>query len=334
MANLTTTYLDLNLKNPIVVSPSTLTEEIDNLRRMEDAGAAAIVLYSLFEEQVELQEMGYEKYYDQHPQALPKALKHVASMKEFRAGASEYLAYLYQAKKAVAIPIIASLNGYYSSGWIQYARLLEATGADALELNVYYLATQPQITGSDVERMYLDLVRNVKNTVNIPVAVKLSPYFSAFANIAHALDEAGADGLVVFNRFYQPDFDIEEAQVTSTLDLSTPAELRLRLRWVAMLYGRIQADMAITGGVHSAKEVIKSLMAGASVAMMTSALYKYGIGHISTVLAELESWLQAHEYAAVDDLRGRLSTQHAGDVDLAAFARANYLKVLKSYKGE
>lgn len=331
MSDLTTSYLDLELKNPIVVSASTLSEDLANLKRMEAAGAAAVVLYSLFEEQVELQEMGYEEYYEKHPESLPDALRHVAAMKEFHVGASDYLSHLYRAKRAVNIPVIASLNGYYSSGWTQHAKLLEAAGADALELNIYYLATRRQVTGSEVESMYLELVRNVKSTIKIPVAVKLSPYFSAMANMAQALDDAGADALVLFNRFYQPDFDIETAEVVPSLDLSTPEELRLRLRWVAMLYGRIHADMAITGGVHSAADVVKSLMAGANVTMMTSALFKYGIEHITTILDELDEWLESHDYASVSDLRGRLSVKTVGDS--AAFERANYLRVLKSYKG-
>lgn len=332
MADLSTTYLDLNLKNPIVVSPSTLTESVDNLRQMEAAGAAAIVLYSLFEEQVELQELGYTNYYDTHPDSLPEALRDVAAMKEFRMGASSYLAHLFQAKRAVNIPIIASLNGYYNSGWTQYAKLLEAAGADALELNIYYLATKPQVSGAEIEQMYLDLVRNVRSTISIPVAVKLSPYFSAMAYMARALDDAGANALVLFNRFYQPDFDVETEEVVPSLDLSTPQELRLRLRWVAMLYGRIKANLAITGGVHTATDVVKGIMAGANVTMMTSALYKHGIDHIATVVQELNAWLDDHGYDSVSDLRGHLSVQKTGDS--AAFERANYLKVLKSYKND
>ena len=330
MNDLSIKYLGLKLKHPIVVSPSPLTASVDDIRRLEVAGAAAIVLYSLFEEQVNLQDLGYEAYYDKNPTTLPAALQHVAAMKEYRQGAGNYLAHLYQAKKAVNIPIIASLNGYYSSGWTQYARLIEAAGADALELNVYYLATKRQMTAVEVEKMVLDLVANVKSTVKIPVAVKIGPYFSALANMAHALDRAGADALVLFNRFYQPDFDVETREVVPSLDLSTPAELRLRLRWVGMLYGRLKADMAITGGVHTANDVVKSLMAGATVAMMTSALLKNGIDYLSTVVSDFQSWLATQEVAAARDLIGVMSVQAGGDS--AAYERANYLRVLKSYK--
>ena len=330
MADLSTTYLGLPLKNPIVASASSLSAEIDNLRQMEASGAAAIVMYSLFEEQIELQELGYTEYYDRHPESLPEPLQHLATMEEFRQGAGNYLAHLYQAKKAVNIPVIASLNGYYSSGWTRYARLLEAAGADALELNIYYLATKPNISGSDVERMYLDLVRNVRSTINIPIAVKLSPYFSAMANVAHSLDQAGAGALVLFNRFYQPDFDIETETVRPSLDLSNSAELRLRLRWAGMLYGKLNADLALTGGIHNGRDVVKSLMAGAKVAMVASALYEHGIDYIGTMLEQLNQWLDDHDYGSVEEIRGRMSVQAIGDS--AAFERANYVKVLKTYQ--
>ncbi len=332
MADLSTAYLGLKLRSPIVVSACTLSQELDNLRRMEAAGAGAIVLYSLFEEQIELEELGYGSYYKNHPEALPPALQSVAQMEEFRQGASGYLAYLYQAKRAVNIPVIASLNGYYSRGWTQYARLLEAAGADAIELNIYYLATKRQVSASDVEQMYVNLVRNVKQTVKVPVAVKLSPYFSAMTNVAHLLDKAGADALVLFNRFYQPDFDIETGLVTPSLDLSTPEELRLRLRWVAMLHGQLQADLAITGGVHAHTDVIKSLMAGARVCLVASSLYRHGIEHIGTLLEGTNGWLDAHGRNSVSDIYGTMSVTAVGDP--AAFERANYMRVLKSYKGE
>ncbi len=328
MADLHTTYLGLELKSPLVVSSCPMTYEVDNLRRMEAAGAGAVVLYSLFEEQIELSEMGFGSYYSQHPEELPEPLRHVAEMKEYNQGAGAYLAHIYQAKRATTIPIIASLNGYYSSGWTRYARLIEAAGADALELNIYYLSTKASISGSEVEQMYLDLVRDVTQTVRIPVAVKLSPYFSAPVNLARRLVAAGADGLVLFNRFYQPDFDIENRAVVPSLDLSTSGELRLRLRWVALLAGQIEADLAITGGVHTAADVVKSLMAGANVAMMASALIQNGISHLTGVTEELNAWLDSHAYASVKEIRGLLSHVQIGDT--AALERANYLNVLRT----
>ncbi len=331
MADLETSYLGLSLKSPLVVSSCPLTYELDNLRRMEAAGAGAVVLYSLFEEQVELAEMGFSGYYQQHRDELPEALRHIAAMKEYNQGAGSYLAYLYQAKHAVSIPVIASLNGYYSSGWTRYARLIEAAGADALELNIYYLATKPHISGAEVEQMYVDLVREVTQSVRIPVAVKLSPYFSAMSNMARRLVGAGAHGLVLFNRFYQPDFDIVNRAVVPSLDLSASSELRIRLRWVALLAGQIDADLAITGGVHTAEDVVKSLMAGANVAMMASALIKNGIDHLAKVSADLNTWLDSYAYASAAEVRGLLS--HAQIGDSAALERANYLNVLRTARG-
>ncbi len=328
MADLTTSYLGLALKSPLVVSSCPLTYQTDNLRRMEEAGAGAVVLYSLFEEQIELSEMGYSTYYGEHREDLPEALRHVAQMPEYNQGAGSYLAYLYQAKRAVTMPIIASLNGYYDSGWIRYARLIEAAGADALELNIYYMATKPHITAAEVEQMYVDLIRDVSQSVRIPVAVKLSPYFSAVANVTRRLVGGGAKGLVLFNRFYQPDFDIENRAVVPSLDLSTSSELRLRLRWVALLAGQINADLAITGGVHTAVDTVKSLMAGANVVMMASALILNGIDHLAAVGNDLNQWLDDHAYQSVKDIRGCLSHVQMGDS--AALERANYLNVLRT----
>ncbi len=330
MADLATKYLGLTLSSPVVVSACTLSQNVSNIQQMEAAGAGAVVLYSLFEEQIELEEMGYSDYYKNNIDALPAALQSVAKMVEFKVGASGYLAHLYQAKRAVNMPIIASLNGYYSQGWINYARLLEAAGADALELNIYYLSTRAQVTASDVEKMYINLVSNIKKTIKIPVSIKLSPYFSAMANMAKQLDEAGANGLVLFNRFYQPDFDIEAEEVVSSLDLSTPEELRLRLRWAAVLYKHINAEMAITGGIHSAADMVKCLMAGGQVGMVASSLYKNGIDHIRTLNDDLSAWLDAHNYDSVDAVRGHLSLKEVGDS--AAFERANYYRVISSYK--
>jgi len=295
---------------------------------MEEAGAAAVVLYSLFEEQIELAEMGFADYYERHREELPEPLRHIANMKEYNQGAGGYLAHIYQAKQAMSIPVIASLNGYYSSGWTRYARLIEAAGADALELNIYYLATKAHTSGSEVEQMYIDLVRDVTSSVRIPVAVKLSPYFSAMANISRRLVNAGAKGLVLFNRFYQPDFDIVNRAVVPSLDLSTSNELRLRLRWVALLAGEVQADLAITGGVHTVEDVVKGLMAGANVVMMASALIEQGIEHLTTLNNELNQWLDSYAYASVKEVRGLLSNAQIGDS--AALERANYLNVMRT----
>lgn len=328
MTDLSTSYLGLPLKNPLIVSASPLTAYIDNLQRMELSGAAAVVLPSLFEEQIELQGMGVEKVTAMNQQTLPEALQHLPEMKGYNRGASGYLAHVYQAKKAISIPVIASLNGYYSGGWVQYARLIEAAGADALELNIYYLATRPNISSQEVEEMYLHLVRDVKTAVKIPVAVKLSPYFSAFAHMATRLDATGADGLVLFNRFYQPDFDLQTRQVVSSLDLSTPAELRLRLRWASILSTLVKADLAITGGVERGTDIVKSMMTGAKVTAVASVLLKNGIEHIKQILKELTEWLDANNEASIAGIQGVMSQQRV--TDPAAFERANYMNVLKS----
>ncbi len=328
MADLSTKYLGLALKNPLVVSASPLTAYIDNLRRMEISGAAAVVLPSLFEEQIELQGMGVDKVTSLNQQTLPDALQHLPEMNEYNRGANGYLAHIYQAKKAVSIPVIASLNGYFSGGWVQYARLIEAAGADALELNIYYLATRANISGQEVEEMYLHLVRDVKDSVKIPVAVKLSPYFSAFSHMATQLDKAGADGLVLFNRFYQPDFDLETRQVVPSLDLSTGPELRLRLRWTAILSGWLKADLAVTGGVEQGTDIVKCMLAGAKVTAVTSVLLKNGIEHIKQILVELNQWLDENEVESVSKIQGTMSQEQVSDP--AAFARANYMTVLKS----
>ena len=328
MTDLSTKYLGLKLKNPLIVSASPLTAYVDNLQRMEMAGAAAVVLPSLFEEQIELQGIGVDKVTPMNQQTLPDALHHLPEMKGYNRGANGYLAHIYQAKKAVSIPVIASLNGYYSGGWVQYARLIEAAGADALELNIYYLATKPNVSGQEIEEMYLHLVQDVKAAVRIPVAVKLSPYFSALAHMASQLDKMKANGLVLFNRFYQPDIDLETRQVLPSLDLSTQAELRLRLRWTAILSSLVKADLAVTGGVEYGTDIVKSMMAGAKVTAVASILLKNGIEHIKQLLAELEQWLDENEEESITAIQGIMSQQHVSDP--AAFERANYMNVLKS----
>jgi len=329
MADLSTTYLGLTLKNPLVASSSPLCESVDNIRRMEDAGAAAVVLHSLFEEQITLESRDLDRYLSHGTESFAEALTYFPDMTDYNLGPDGYLEHICRVKAAVDIPVIGSLNGVSSGGWIRYARKIEEAGADALELNVYYIPTDPGLTGPQVEGMYVDLVRDVAASVRIPVAVKLSPYFSSMANVARRLDEVGARGLVLFNRFYQPDFDLENLEVVPNLVLSTSHELRLRLRWVAILYGTIAADLAVTGGVHTAEDVLKVMMAGARAAMMTSALLRNGIGHLSRVLTDLVAWMEEHEYESIRQMQGSMSQRSVAEP--AAFERANYMKVLRSY---
>ncbi|MFA5026324.1 MAG: dihydroorotate dehydrogenase-like protein [Candidatus Methylomirabilota bacterium] len=328
MTDLSTSYLGLALTNPLVVSPSPLCEDLGNIKRMEDAGASAVVLHSLFEEQLQAESQDLDRFLSSGTESFAEALSYFPNKGEYKIGPDEYLELIRKAKAAVKIPVIGSLNGVSTGGWISYAKKIQEAGADALELNVYYIPTDPELSGAQVEQMYCDLVRDVRASVTIPVAVKLGPYFSAMASMAQKLDRAGAAGLVLFNRFYQPDFDLEKLAVTPNLVLSSSLELRLRLTWVGILYNRITADMAITGGVHTATDVVKSLMAGAKVAMMTSALLQHGIPHLATVLTGLKTWMAEKEYASVTQMRGSLSQQKVAQP--AAFVRANYMKVLRS----
>lgn len=327
--DLTTKYLGLDLKNPLVPSSSPLSRNLGTLRRMEDQGAAAIVLYSLFEEQITLESQTLNHYLTQGIESFPEALTYFPEATEYETGPVEYTEQINKAKETLEIPIIASLNGVSTGGWIKYARNIEEAGADALELNIYYLPTDPYLSGSEVEQIYVDILRDVKESVSIPVAMKLSPYFSSMSNMAHRLVEAGADGLVLFNRFYQPDFDIENLEVIPHLLLSTSAELRLPLRWIAILYGRIEADLALTTGVHTVEDVLKSLMAGAQVTMMASELLRNGVGRLNEVLVDLERWLVEYEYESIAQLQGSLSQKNVAEP--AAFERANYMRVLSSF---
>lgn len=331
MTDLTTTYLGFNLKNPLVASSSPLCQDVHNIRQMEDAGLAAVVLHSLFEEQITIQSLDLDHFLERGTDSFAESLSYFPDMHQYNLGPDAYLEHIRQAKSAVDIPVIASLNGYSTGGWIKYARLMEEAGADALELNIYYLATDPGMSGADVEQMYTELVRNVSSSIQIPVSVKLSPYFSATANMAHRLAEAGAKGLVLFNRFYQPDFDLETLEVTPNLVLSSPDELRLRLRWIAILHGQVEADLAVTGGVHAASDVVKSMMAGANVAMSTSAFLRRGIAWSSVILTDLQEWLEEHEYDSIVQMQGSMSQKAISDP--TAFERANYMKVLRSYAG-
>ena len=329
MMDLSTSYLGLALKNPLVVSPSPLCQELGNIRQMEDAGASAVVLHSLFEEQLTLESQDLDRFLTSGTESFAESLSYFPDMGQYNLGPEGYLEHIRKAKAAVKIPIIGSLNGISTGGWISFAKKIEQAGADALELNVYYIATDPEMSGAQVEQMYADLVRDVRASVKLPVAVKVGPYFSSMASMARRLDQAGANALVLFNRFYQPDFDLEKLEVVPNLNLSRSEELRLRLCWVAILFGRIKADMAVTGGVHTAEDVIKSMMAGARVAMMTSALLRNGVGHIATVLDGIRAWMEQYEYTSIRQMQGSMSQKSVAEP--AAFVRANYMKVLSSY---
>ncbi len=332
MIDLSTTYLGLKLRNPLVVSASPLTEDIDNLRRMEDAGAAAVVMHSLFEEQITLESSELDRQLSQGAESYAESVAYFPEMRAYNLGPEGYVKHIRRAKDAVRIPIIGSLNGVSRgtwTNWLDYARHIEDAGADALELNIYFIPTNPQVTGEQVEQLYCDLVRAVKGNLRIPLAVKIGPYFSSMIHLALQLEQAGADALVLFNRFYQPDFDLEHLTVAPDLTLSHPYEVLLRLHWVAILFPHLKADLAVTGGVHSGLEVLKAIMAGARVAMMTSALLRNGINHLAQVQAELVTWMQQNEYESVREMQGRMS--HRAVAEPAAFERANYLRVLSSY---
>jgi dihydroorotate dehydrogenase (fumarate) len=329
MIDLTTNYLNLTLKNPIVASASPLCESLDNIRRLEDHGIAAVVLPSLFEEQLTLESEALHADLSRGAQSFAESLNYFPKLNTYNLGPDGYLELIRKAKASVSVPVIGSLNGVSQGGWIRYAREMEQAGADAIELNVYSIVTDPDLAADRVEQGYADLVRAVKQSVRIPVAVKLSHFFSAPANAASRLDAAGADALVLFNRFYQPDFDVEALEVVPSLTLSRPQELLLRLHWVAIIFGHVRADLAITGGVHSARDVLKAAMAGARVAMMTSALLHNGVEHLGVVLNELVTWMEEHEYESIRQMCGSMSQRNVPDP--AAFQRANYMRVLSSY---
>jgi dihydroorotate dehydrogenase (fumarate) len=324
-----TKYLGLKLKGPIVVSSTPLSESIDNVRRMEDAGAAAIVLTSLFEEQLALESRALDEDLSRGTESFAESLGYLPEMDDYRMTQEVYLEYLRRAKSAVGIPIMASLNGATTGGWIRYAKDMEQAGADAIELNTYALATDRKQSSSDLETQLLELVSAVIGAVNVPVAVKLSSSFTSLPHLVARLEDAGAKGVVLFNRFYQPDFDIEALEVRPTLHFSTPSELLPRLHWAAILFGQMKIDLAITGGVHSAEDVLKGIMAGAGVTMMCSALHIHGIEHIGRVLADLEYWLQKREYSSLWETRGCLSRTSVPDT--SPFDRGNYIKTLSSY---
>ena len=329
MIDLTTKYLGLLLRNPIVASASPLSESLDNIRRLEDHGIGAIVLPSLFEEQLNIESEAVDSDLSRGIDGFAEAVTYLPDLMTYNLGPDGYLNLIRNAKASVRVPIIASLNGVSRGGWIRYAREMEQAGADAIELNIYSLVTDPSRTSSQVEQDYCDLVLAVAQSVRIPVAVKLSHFFTAAANMAKRLDASGARALVLFNRFYQPDLDVETLEVVPTLTLSHPTELLLRLHWIAIIFGHIRADLAVTGGVHAATDVIKSVMAGARVAMMTSALLRNGIDHLDSVRRDLLRWMEDHEYSSIQQMCGSMSQRNVPDP--AAFERGNYVKVLSSY---
>ncbi len=326
--DLSTTYMGMSLRNPLVASASPLSEDIGNIKRLEDAGAPAVVLYSLFEEQLSRERMALYHHLSHGTESFAEALTYFPEPPEFNLGPDGYLEHIRRAKQAVGIPIIASLNGSTNGGWTEFAKLMQEAGADAIELNIYYLPTDLDLPGASVEQTCLDIVESVKWSVSIPVAVKLSPYYSSMANMARRLDDAGADGLVLFNRFYQPDIDLETLDVIPNVLLSQPQAMRLPLRWIAILYGRIRASLAATSGVHGAQDAIKLLMAGANVTMMCSALLKRGIGHMAVTLDELRLWMEEHEYESIKQMQGSMSHLHTQNP--AAYERVQYMRALHS----
>lgn len=328
--DLTTTYLGLNLANPLVPSASPLSESIDNLKRMEDAGAAAVVLHSLFEEQLTFDSAEMDYHMSHGTESFAEALSYFPEPAEFRLGPEEYLEQIAKAKAAVKIPIIASLNGTSVGGWTDYSRKMQDAGADALELNIYYIPTDLELSSAKVEQTYLDILKAVKGAVSIPVAVKLSPFFSSLGNMARRLDDAGANGLVLFNRFYQPEINLETLEVEHSVLLSTPQARRLPMRWIAILSGRIQADLAATSGIHNAQDVLRMLMAGANVTMLCSVLYKHGVEYLKVILQEMSRWMDQHEYESVQQMRGSLSQKNCPDP--SAFERAQYMRILTSWR--
>jgi dihydroorotate dehydrogenase (fumarate) len=327
---LQTTYLGLKLKNPVLPGASPLVDLLDNVRRLEDAGAAAIVMHSLFEEQITNEQLS-EFYHTENPaESYSEATSYFPQMEDYALGPDRYLEQIRKIKSMVDIPVIGSLNGTSLGGWTEQSKLIEQAGADALELNVYYIATDPDEPGTSVENRTLHILQAVKDAVSIPVAVKLSPYFSSPGHFAKQLDAMGAAGLVLFNRFYQPDIDIEELEASPRLELSNSTELRLRLRWAAILHGRIKADIAVGGGIHTVEDIIKAIMCGATVTQVVSSLLKYGPSHIGSLVQGLRHWLEDHEYESVDQMRGSMSLRHCPDP--SAFERANYLRVLQLWK--
>ena len=329
MVDLSTTYLGLKLKNPIVASSSPLSHKVESVLKLEQAGASAVVMYSLFEEQIIQESLKLHEDLLRGTESYAEALTYIPEIGQYSIGPEVYVEHLRKVKQAVSIPVMGSLNGVSTGGWIDYARKIEQAGADGLELNLYYLATDPDVTGAELEETYFTLVRDVCSQVQIPVAVKLSPFITALPNFARHLVDAGAKGLVLFNRFYQPDIDLEALEVVPNLVLSDADELRLPLRWIAILYGKIKADFGLTSGVHDATGVLKAVMAGAKVSMIASELLQNGVSRIPAILADVQGWLEEHEYESISQARGSMS--QASIAEPAAYERAQYMKVLSSY---
>ena len=330
MIDLTTTYMGLKLKNPIVPSASPLSSDLDTIQRMAEAGAAAITLHSLFEEQIEFEAEALDHFLEHGTDSFAEALTYFPASLEYRRGPEDYLDLIRKAKETVDVPIIASLNGISRGGWTRYAKRFEEAGADAIELNVYFIPTGFHLMSYDVEDLYVKLLKDVKQHIGIPVAMKLSPYFSALPHVASMLDAQGADALVLFNRFYQPDLDLEKLEVTPNLQLSSSIEMRLPLRWIAILYGHLDCSMALTSGIHTPEDVLKAVMAGADVANVCSVLLKEGVGKIDDLLQGIAQWMEEHEYDSIEQMKGSMSQKSVAEP--AAFERANYMKVLNSYK--
>ena len=327
--NLATTYLGFKLRTPLVPSASPLSEKIDNIKRMEDAGAPAIVFHSLFEEQVRHDRRELQFYLDQGTESYAESLTYFPEHAEFKVGPEAYLEHIAQAKAAVHIPIIGSLNGTSFGGWMKYARQIEQAGADALELNIYNVPSDPERRAEEIEDDYLSIIASIKAQINIPVAVKLSPFFTNFAHFARRVDRNGANALVLFNRFYQPDIELETLEISPNILLSTPMAMRLPMRWIAMLYGRIGANLAATSGIHRATDALKMLMAGADVTMLCSVLLRRGIQHLAVLEREMREWLEEHEYESVEQLKGSMSQKNCPDP--SAFERAQYMRALATY---
>jgi dihydroorotate dehydrogenase (fumarate) len=328
--DLSTTYLGLKLPHPIMPGASPMVDKIDLVKRMEDAGAAAIVMHSLFEEQLMREELATYHHIDVHSDSFAEAMTYLPRPDEFNLGPDQYLEQLVRIKQSVDLPVIASLNGFTSGGWIRYAKLMQDAGANALELNVYYLATNADEGGEEVEQRTIDILKAVKQAVTIPVAIKLSPFFSSMASMARRLDEAGADGLVLFNRFYQPDIDVESLEVEPTLKLSDSSELNLRLRWLAVVSGRVRASLAVSGGVHTHLDAVKAVMTGAHAVQVVSAILQQGPDVLRRIREGLTQWLEEHEYDSLEQMRGSMNLLRCPDASM--FERANYIRILQGYK--
>jgi dihydroorotate dehydrogenase (fumarate) len=330
MTDLSTTYLGLNLKNPLVASASPISKKLADARRFEEAGISAIVMYSLFEEQIIHESLELDHFLSRGTETYPEALTYLPDGGMYSVTPDRYLTQLTALKKALKIPVIGSLNGVSKGGWTRYSRRIQDAGADALELNLYFVVTDPELKSDEVESAQVDLVAEVKSAITIPLAVKLSPFVTSLPNFASQLVKAGATGLVLFNRFYQPDFDLEELEIRHTLDLSTSTELRLPLRWISILSGKVNADFALTSGVHTSKDALKSMMAGAKVAMMASSLLHNGEQAVSSMLTGMTEWMETHEYESIKQMQGSMSQKSVREP--AAFERANYMKVLSSWR--